>query len=140
MTLQVGRGRHEHQRVILRGNLVEVAGEEYLVDVEAHTLQISGVVTQATEIIDAVVAAHIPSDMMGLSHHYLGYGRGPRTSTNDRYSTAVVHKASPPAPLQRARGVITLVQHFSFYSHYNVVQVVGYFFVLNPNNFVAFTF
>jgi len=45
---------------------------------------------QPAEVVDAVVAAHIPSDVVGVSHHDLGNGRSPRTSANDGYSTAFV--------------------------------------------------
>ena len=91
VALEVWRRCDEHQRVVLFGNLVEVAGEEYLVGIESYALQVGGVVAQALEVLNAVVATHIPPDVVSLAHHYLGYGRCPRAATDNRYSTTVVH-------------------------------------------------
>ena len=103
MTLEVGRRSDENQRVVLLGNLVEVAGEGDFVDVEPHALQVGGVVAQSQKILDAVVAADIPSNVVGVSHHNLGYSRGPRASANDGYASAVKHKPHP-RPLSKGRG------------------------------------
>jgi len=91
VSLQVGRGGDEHQCVVLLGNLVEVAGEEYLVNVETYAHKVGGVVAQTTEIVDAVVASHIPSNVVSLSHHDLGYRCCPRPATDNRYASAIIH-------------------------------------------------
>jgi hypothetical protein len=63
----------------------------YLVYIEVYTGQIGGVMPHATEVFDTVIAAHIPPDVVGVTHHNLGYRRCPRPATNNRYLTTVVH-------------------------------------------------
>ena len=46
--------------------------------------------SQTTEILDSVVATHIPADVMRMSHHNLGYSCCPATATDDCYLTTVV--------------------------------------------------
>ena len=91
VTLQVRRRRDEHQRVVLLHNAVDIVFKLYLADVEVDTGKIGGIMTHTTEILDTVVAAHVPANVVGVTHHDLGYGRCPRAATNYRYSTTVVH-------------------------------------------------
>ena len=84
------------------------------------------------EVLYAVVAAHIPPDVMGAPHHDFGNGGCPASAANDGYVTATIHRASPPTPLQRARGVITTVRQILFYSHYDFFNIVVYLFILKP--------
>ena len=91
VTLQIGRRSDEHQRVVLLHYLVKVAREGYLVDVEVDTHQVGRVVAKSLEVFYTIVATHIPTYVVSLSHYNLGYSRSPRASTNNRYSSAVVH-------------------------------------------------
>ena len=91
MVLQVGRWNHEDQRVVEGHDVVHVALEVNLVEVEVYTGQVAGVVAQPPEVLYLVVAPHIPPYVMGVSHHYLGYGRCPATTADNCYLAAVVH-------------------------------------------------
>ena len=91
VVFEVRRWRDEHERVVAVGYLVDVTREEYLVNVKAHAHEIGRVVAQTAEIVDAVVAPHIPADVMSVPHHYLGDGRSPTAATDDCYFSAVKH-------------------------------------------------
>ena len=56
-----------------------------------HTCQIGWVVAHAPELLNAVIAAHIPTYMVGMSHHNLGYGGGPTASTDNGNLAYVEH-------------------------------------------------
>jgi hypothetical protein len=70
-----------------------------------------------------------------------------------RMIAIIIHnKSLTPDPSPKERGVYRLypygegsgtsflfVKQFFFYSHYNLVEVVAYLFVLEANNCVAFT-
>lgn len=47
--------------------------------------------TEALEILDTIIAAHIPTDVMRMIHHDLGNGRGPRPASYNCYLTDVEH-------------------------------------------------
>ena len=91
VVFQVRRRRDEYQCVIGLHYLVDVTAEKQLVDVEVHTHQICRIVTQSAEIVDPVVSAHIPADVMRVTHHYLGNGRSPTSTADDCYLTAIKH-------------------------------------------------
>ena len=91
MALEVRRGGDEHQRVVLLRNTIQIAIEVDLIDIEVYTGEVGGVMAHATEILDTVVAAHIPSDVMGVPHHDLGYSGSPASAANDGYVSAFVH-------------------------------------------------
>lgn len=91
MTLKIGRRGDEYQRIILLGNTVQVTVEVYLIGIEMNARQISGVMSQTPKVLDTVITAHIPSDMMGMSHHNLGYGCCPAAATDDCYLSTVKH-------------------------------------------------
>ena len=38
--------------------------EQYYIDIEVDTGEVGGVVTHATEVLDTVIATHIPTDMV----------------------------------------------------------------------------
>jgi hypothetical protein len=44
------------------------------------------------EILNTVIATHIPSDVMRMPHNNLGYGCCPTAASNDCYLSYVVHK------------------------------------------------
>ena len=91
MTLEIRRRRDEDECIVLLGDAVDVAVETDLVDVEVHAGKIGGVMAHATEILDTVIATHIPADMVGVTHHNLGYGCCPAAATDNCYLTYVVH-------------------------------------------------
>ena len=91
VTLEVRRWGYKHQCVVLLGNTVQVAIEVDLIDIEVDTGEVGGVVTHATEVLDTVVATHIPANVVGVTHHNFGYSCGPAASTNNRYLTTIVH-------------------------------------------------
>ena len=47
--------------------------------------------SQALEVVYTVVAAHIPSYVMRVSHHNFGNGSSPATTSHNCYFTAVEH-------------------------------------------------
>ena len=65
-----------------------------LIDIEAHARQVGWVVAEPLEVFDAVVAAHIPTDVMRVLHHDFGNGRCPRTAADNRYFSAIIHVQS----------------------------------------------
>ena len=73
---------------------VDVTFKMYLVDVEMYTGKICRIVTKTAEILDAVFTTHIPTNVMGMIHHNLGYGCCPTTATADCYLTTGVHNLS----------------------------------------------
>ena len=91
MALQVRLGCYENERVVLLDNTIQIAVEINLVGIEMYTGKIGWVVTQALEVVDTVVAPHIPTDMVGMTHHNLGNCRSPATTADNRYLTTVVH-------------------------------------------------
>ena len=93
MTLEIGRGSDKHERVVSLNDAVYVAREEDFVHIEVHTCEIGGVVTQSSEVFDAVVAAHVPPQVVGVVYHYLGDSRSPRTSTDDGCFSYAKHKS-----------------------------------------------
>ena len=62
-----------------------------LIGIEMNARQIGWVMSQTLEILDTVITAHIPSNVMGMSHHDLGNGCCPAAATDDRYLTTVKH-------------------------------------------------
>ena len=70
---------------------IDVATEEYFVDVKMYAGKICWVMPHTTEIFYSVVAAHIPSDMMGMIYNNLGDSRCPATTTDYRYFSTIVH-------------------------------------------------
>ena len=48
---------------------------------DAH--QVGGIMAKALEVLNAVIAAHIPSDVVGMSHHNLGDSRCPTAAADD---------------------------------------------------------
>jgi hypothetical protein len=72
-------------------DLVKVGGEEDFIRIESDTHQVCRIVPKAFEVLNTVVTAHIPSDMVGVPHYNLGYCRSPATAANDGYLTALVH-------------------------------------------------
>ena len=91
VTFQIGRWRDEYQCVVLLHDAVDVIIEVNLVDIEVDAGKIGGVVAEASEILDTVIATHIPANVVGVTHHNLGNSRSPRTATNDCYLTTVEH-------------------------------------------------
>ena len=88
---QIWRGCYEHQGVVSLDNLVEVGGEEYLVDIEVCSNKIRRVMAQSLEILYAVIAPHIPSYVVCMFHHNLCNGGSPASSTDDGYFPTVEH-------------------------------------------------
>ena len=72
-------------------NLIQIAGEENLIDIESYTGQIGRVVLQPFEVFNTVVATHIPSDVVRVSHHNLGDGCCPASASDNCYLSTVVH-------------------------------------------------
>ena len=93
VTLEVRRWGDKHQRVVLLGNTVQVAIEVDLIDIEVDAGEVGRVVTQTTEVLDTVVATHIPANVVGVTHHNLGYGRCPAAATDDCYLTTIEHSS-----------------------------------------------
>ena len=60
MGLEIRRGHHQKESVGSLAHGVDVAGKVYAGGVEHAVGEISGVVAQPLEVVDAVVAAHIP--------------------------------------------------------------------------------
>ena len=77
MCLQIWRRSHEYQCVVELSYLVDVAREEYLRGVETHAREVGGVVAEPLKVGNAVVATHIPSDVVGVADNDLGYCRCP---------------------------------------------------------------
>ena len=73
------------------GYAVQVAVEVDLVGVEVDAGKVGGVMAQTAELLNTVIAAHIPADMVGVSHHNLGNRRSPATAADNRYLTTVEH-------------------------------------------------
>ena len=72
-------------------HFVEVTGEIDLIGIEAHTHQVGRIVPQAFKLLDAIIAAHVPTYVMGVPHHYLGNGCSPATAAYDCYLATIVH-------------------------------------------------
>ena len=51
--------------------------------------EVIGVMADAFEFLYAVVASHIPPDVMGVSYHYLGYRSRPTATANYGYFTTI---------------------------------------------------
>ena len=93
VSLEIRRRRDKHQRIVLLYNTVDVVVEVNFVDVEMDAGKIGRVVAEATEVVDAVVATHIPANVVGVTHHNLGYGRCPAAATDDCYLTTIEHSS-----------------------------------------------
>ena len=91
MVLQIGRRYNEYKRVVSLNDAVYVAREEYLVCVEVYTREIIRVVADALELLYAVVTAYIPTYVMGVPYHNLGYCSSPATAANNSYFSTIVH-------------------------------------------------
>ena len=91
MVLQIGRRYNEYKRVVSLNDAVYVAREEYLVGVEVYTREIIRVVADALELLYAVVTAYIPTYVMGMTYHNLGYCSSPATAANNSNFSAVEH-------------------------------------------------
>ena len=83
VALEVGRGHHEEQGVAAAAGFVDVAREVDAADVEIHVREVGRVVAQTFEVLDAVVAAHVPGDGLAVVEQELGEGRGPAASAHD---------------------------------------------------------
>ena len=91
MILQIRRWGDEHESIVILHCLVDVGREENLIYIESCRHQIGRVVPHALEVLDAVIATHIPAYVMSMTHHNLGYCRSPATAANYRYFTASIH-------------------------------------------------
>ena len=91
MILQIRRWGDEHECIVILHYLVDVGREEDFFHIESCRHQIGRVVPHALEVLDAVVATHIPAYVMSMPHHNLGNGCSPATAANNRYFTAVIH-------------------------------------------------
>ena len=91
MALEIRRRGDEDKCVVLLDNTVQVTVKVDLVCIEVYAGEIGRVVAKATEILDTVIAPHIPADVVSVSHHDLGYRRCPATATDNCYPTTVVH-------------------------------------------------
>ena len=89
MSLQVGRGSNEDKGVVLLCYLIDVAAEEDIVDVEVNTGEIGGIMAEALEFLDTVIAAHIPTNVVDVVYHNLGNRCCPAAAANNRYLTAL---------------------------------------------------
>ena len=89
--LQVGGRGDEYQRVRFLHDVVDVGTEVDALDVELHAGQVRGVVPQAFEVGDAVVAAHIPVDGLGFREDNLGDGCCPTASAHHGYLSREFH-------------------------------------------------
>lgn len=85
MILQIRRRGDEHECIVILHYLVDVGREENLIYIESCRHQIGRVVPHALEVLDAVIATHIPAYVMSMTHHNLGYCRSPATAANYRY-------------------------------------------------------
>ena len=91
VVLEVGRGGGQHQCVAAVADLVDVAGEVYAVDVEVDVGEVGGVVTQAQELLDAVVAPHVPVYRFVVDEQQFGQGRGPASAAQNGYVSRKIH-------------------------------------------------
>ena len=91
--LYVWRWRDKDERVVFGHDLVYVAREPYLVGFEMHAGEVSRVVAKSDKLLYAVVASHIPSYVVSVSHHNLGNGRSPASASDDSYLPAIKHDA-----------------------------------------------
>ena len=93
MVLEVRRGRDEDERTARAHHLVNVAGESDAVRIKMNARQIAGVVSQTLELVNAVLASHVPGDMVHLFEHNFGYRRGPTSAAHNGYGST--HIAIP---------------------------------------------
>ena len=93
MVLEVRRGRDEDERTARAHHLVDVAGESDAVRIKMNARQIARVVSQALELVNAVLASHVPGDMVHLFEHNFGYRRGPTSTAHNGYRST--HIANP---------------------------------------------
>ena len=91
MTLEVRRRGDKHQRVVLLRNTIQIAIEVNLIDIEVYTGEVGGVMPHATEILDTVVATHIPTYMVCMTYHNLGNSCCPAATSDNCYLTTIVH-------------------------------------------------
>ena len=95
MVFQVRRRRHEYQCIVSLGNAVDVVLEMNLRRVEMNAGQIAGIMAHTTKIVNLVVTAHIPADVVRVLHHNLGNGCCPTSAANDGYTTSKPTQALP---------------------------------------------
>ena len=87
VALEVGRRRDKDQRVAGLHRRVDVGGEGDAARVEMHAGEVGRIVTEALEVLDAIVAAQIPPDVVVLLQKNLGDRGGPRAASQHCYLT-----------------------------------------------------
>ena len=61
------------------------------VHVEMYAGQVSRIMSQAAEFLDAVFPSHVPMDGIVSLQHHLGDGGSPATAPHDGYGSTISH-------------------------------------------------
>ena len=85
VSLQVRRGCDEDECLTSLDDLVDVALEGDAVHVEVYAGEVGGIVSEALEVLDAVVPAEVPPDVVVSFEKHLGDGRRPTAATQYCY-------------------------------------------------------
>ena len=85
VTLQVRRGRDEDKCLASLNRLVDVALEGDAVHVEMHAGKVSRIVPEPLKVLDAVVPAKVPPNVVILLEQHLGDCRCPASATQNCY-------------------------------------------------------
>ena len=85
VSLQVRRRRDEDECLASLDDPVDVALEGDAVHVEVDASEVCGIVSEALEVLDAVVSAKIPPDVVILLEEHLGNRRCPAAATQYCY-------------------------------------------------------
>ena len=85
VSLQVRRRRDEDERLASLDDPVDVALEGNAVHVEVDAGEVCGIVSEALEVLDAVVSAKVPPDVVILLEEHLGNRRRPAAATQYCY-------------------------------------------------------
>ena len=85
VSFQVWRRCYEDECLASLDSLVDIALEGDAVHVEVYAGKVGGIVSEALEILDAVVSAKVPPNVVILLEQHLGNRRCPATAAQYCY-------------------------------------------------------
>ena len=87
MALEIRGGHHQQEGIGLGGDVVYVGRELDAVHIKGHISKICRIMAQTYEILDAVVAAHIPHYRRAVLQQQFRQGRGPASAAHNGHAS-----------------------------------------------------